>query len=246
MNRTTRSLALTESGSIYYQQAHNILDQITELEAAVTRRQKRVHGLLRVSAPLTYGEMFVAPRLPELLAQYPDLNLDLTLSDRYVSLVDDHFDLAIRVGQLNDSSLVARSLGDVTVKLCASPSYLQQFGTPETLDDLTKHRLICDSNASNADSWIFSGSAGDRYRVAVASRIRINSARAVREMLLRGEGIARCPSFAVDDCLQRGSLIQLFPEYDLGTSTIHALYLCNRHVPEKVRAFIQFMEQNVK
>ena len=245
LNRTTRSLSLTESGKHYYQRAGNILEQLIELEADVASRQKRVHGLLRVSAPLTYGEMFVAPRLPDLLTEYPDLHVDLALSDRYVSLVDDHFDLAIRIGKLNDSSLIARNLGEVTVKLCASPAYLQSHGLPETMEELNDHQLICDSNATDVDSWFATDPAGERQQVAINSRIRINSARAVREMLLRGEGIARCPSFAVDDCLQRGSLVQLLPDYDLGSSTVHALYPSNRHVPEKVRMFIQFIQEAV-
>ena len=245
LHRTTRSLSLTESGELYYRRSSDILGQIQELEANLLERSQQVQGQLRVSVPLTFGEMFVAPYLHGFMEQYPALKLDIVLSDRQVSLLDENFDLAVRIGDISDTRLVARKVGDITVKLCAAPGYLAVNGTPRSYRELAGHRLLIDSNGFREEGWPAVESNGKACTIPVSSRLRINSARAMREMLLRGEGISLCPSFAVDDCLKRGSLVALLPDYDFGGAPIHAVYPDSRYVPERVPAFIRFMERIV-
>ena len=242
INRTTRAIALTDAGRLYYQRSIDILDQIQILEADVAHQKRQVSGTLRVSIPHTFGEMFVAPRLPELMEQHPELKLDIQFTDAHISLVDEHIDLAIRIGKLQDSSLIAQNLGNMFTRLCASPAYLEQYGIPNTPEDLHKHKLIYDSN-NPTGNWHFKNAEGRSWVIKVDSRISMNSAKAVREMLLRGEGIAIGPSFALDDCIEGQSLVSLLPEYCSGQYPISAVYPSARHVSEKVRVFIAFMRK---
>ena len=240
LNRTTRSISATETGELYYERSLSILNQLEMLETDILALQKNVRGHLRVTMPTTFGEMFILPHLQGFLDTYPELSVDILLSDQFISLVDEHRDMAIRIGYLEDSSLIARPLGNMNIRLCASPVYIEQYGIPEHPKDLQQHRLIYDSNLATGN-WHFKDTNGNVYDIPVVSRVKINSARAVREMMLRGEGIGYCPSFAVDDCLQRGSLVQLLPEYTRTRIPLSAIYPQARHISEKARVFSQFV-----
>ncbi len=144
LNRSTRAISMTEAGQVYYQSCMDILNQLNRLETELASMQNTIKGTLRVAAPVTFGEMFIAPRLYEFLEQHPELSIDLRLNDRNVSLIDEHIDVAIRIGEPEDSSVIAKPLGIIGHYLCASPAYLDKYGSPESLSDLKKHRLIFD------------------------------------------------------------------------------------------------------
>ena len=234
------SFSATETGELYYQRSRDILNQLGVLETDIQTLQTSVHGHLRVTMPTTFGEMFILPHLQAFLDTYPELTIDIQFSDQFVSLVDEHRDMAIRIGRLEDSSLMARPLGKMAIRLCASPIYIEQHGIPEHPKDLLKHRLIYDSNLATGN-WHLKGINERVYKVPVNSRIKINSARAVREMMLRGEGIGYCPSFAVDDCLKIGALKQLLPDFSRSLIPVNAVYPHTGIITEKTRMLSQFV-----
>lgn len=239
LHRTTRKLSLTEAGAVLYEQATRIVAEAAEAETLVTQLHAKPRGLLRVNAPIDFGRENLSPILPAFLAHYPDITLDLTLNDRYVDLVDEGFDLAIRIAKLRDSSLVARKIADNRMIICAAPSYLERHGTPATPDDLAGHDCLIYSYASAPNEWILIGPDGKRNKVRVASRFISNNGGAMRTVLLGGAGIVAAPAFMLGADVRAGRLQPILQEYSLGdASGIYIVYPHGRFVPAKVRAFI--------
>jgi DNA-binding transcriptional LysR family regulator len=237
LQRTTRQIALTEVGQGFYERVVGILASIDEAEAWVTRRSSAVRGQLRVSAPTSFGRLHIAPHLRPFLETYPELTVDLELSDAFVDIVAEGFDLAIRIADLADSSLVARRLAPNHRLLCASPAYLAAQGVPETLGDLARHRLL----AHNTDFWRLEGPEGP-VTVRIDSPLKTNSSEVVREAVIAGLGIALRSTWDVGPELRAGSLVRILPAYGgLRNVAVHAVYPSRRHLAQKVRAFIDHL-----
>ncbi len=237
LQRTTRQLALTESGKGFYERVVAILASVDEAEAWVSRRAATARGTLRVSAPTSFGRMHIAPHLVVFLKAYPEITIDLSLSDQFVDIVAEGYDLAIRIADLADSSLVAKRLAPNHRVLCATPGYLEAHGRPETLADLANHRLLL----HNADHWRLEGKSGPAA-VRVESAVRTNSSEVIREAVLAGMGIALRSTWDVGPEIDSGKLVIVLPEWHASSRVaVHAVYPSRRHLAHKVRVFMDFL-----
>lgn len=240
LNRTTRQLSTTEAGQAYYQRCRQVLDDIDELEAAVKDQQAAPKGKLLVAAPTTFGELYLTRAVADYLDEHPDVSVELVLADRYVNIVDEGFDMAVRIGDLEDSSLIARRLAPARIVTCAAPAYLARAGTPEHPNALASHSCVIDTNFRTANNWPFQVS-GRRFSVKVNARFLVNNALSVRETLLAGQGIGLCPTYAVGEDIQAGRLKVVLEPYEVFDYGIYAVYPHNRHLATKVRTFVDFM-----
>ncbi|NQZ09607.1 MAG: LysR family transcriptional regulator [Algicola sp.] len=240
-NRSTRRLSLTEAGKEYYDRAVPLLEEFTALADNVAISQTAVQGRLRVSAPVTFGEMSLSPVIVEFMALYPKIQLDLQLTDRKVDMVADAIDVEIRIGSVDDSTLIARQISTVPLVLCAAPDYLEQHGTPVEAQDLAKHQCIIDSNFRIGEQWPLTSSKKVTETVKVSSRIAVNSPKAVKEIALAGGGIGLIPEFIVEDALFLEDLKQVLPEHTVMSFGLYAIYPHRQYLPRKVRCFIDFL-----
>ena len=245
LNRTTRRLSLTEVGALFYARAQLGLDELAEAEAVVSRLQAAPRGTLKLNVPMSFGVVHIAPVMRDFLTRYPELQLDMRLDDRKLDLVEEGFDVAIRIADLADSSLVAVRLGTCRHVVCASPAYLQTFGEPITPDELRNHNALSFSYQDSPTQWQFTATDGRRMEVPVFGNLRINNSLALREALLAGAGIALTPSFVVGPDLRAGLLRTVLTDYRLREVPIHAVYPQRRHLSPKVKAFIEFMAEHL-
>lgn len=239
LNRTTRRVIATEVGHEYYERSLRILDELGEADRAATDLQATPRGRLRVSAPVTFGTRYVAPAVADYLVAYPDVTVDLVFDDRHLDLLKDGFDIAIRLGDLADSSLIARKLGSAHMVLCASPGYLAKHGSPATPEELGDRNCLTYAHASARSVWQFTAADGRLESIPVSGRLRANNGEALRVLAVEGEGIALLPDFLVSEELQAGRLAPLLPEHRPADRPIQAIYPHSRYVPAKVRAFIE-------
>ncbi len=241
LNRTTRRLSLTEVGQTFYASAQRGLHEIAEAEAAVTRLQAAPRGSLRLNVPMSFGILHLAPALPQFLARFPEIEVDMRLDDRKLDLIDDAFDVAIRVGDLAESSLVARRLCPCPHVVCATPAYLRAHGEPVTPDDLRSHNALTFSYQDAPSQWTFVGRDGSTVAVPVSGSVRMNNSLALREVLLADVGITLTPRFIVEPDLRAGRLKALLTDYRAREPSIYAVYPARRHLSPKVRSFIDFV-----
>jgi DNA-binding transcriptional LysR family regulator len=243
LNRTTRRLSLTEAGAALFEASRGAIERIEEAEAAVAQLQSEPRGRLRVSAPMSFGILHLGPALAEFARRHPRVTLDVRLDDRYVNLVEEGVDVAVRIGSLTDSSLVARKLAITRALVCASPAYLAEHGEPETPEDLASHNCLIYSYLSTANVWRFIAPDGREIPVAVNGTFRINNGIVLGEAAVAGHGILVSPSFYVAELLRSGRLKRILERYRLRELGIHAVYPQRGHVPPKVRAFVDFLAQ---
>jgi DNA-binding transcriptional LysR family regulator len=237
LQRTTRQLSLTEAGQGFYERVISILSSVEEAEAWMASGAATARGVLRVSDPTSFGRLHIAPHLKTFLDQNPLVTVDLVLSDAFVDIVGESFDLAVRIADLQDSSLVARRLAANHRVLCATPAYVAARGEPRTLDELQQHTLI----AHNADQWRLDGPRG-AATVRISGPLRTNSSEVVRETLLAGLGVALRSTWDVGPELKDGRLVRLLPEFSGGKRVaIHGVYPSRRHMEQKVRAILDFL-----
>jgi DNA-binding transcriptional LysR family regulator len=242
INRTTRSLHLTDEGAAYHETCTRVLADIEEADTAVSARRAEPRGVLRVALPASFGNQHVAPLVPKFAERYPDVQLALSLSDRAVNVVEEGFDLAIRIADLADSSLAARKLAPNRRVVCASPAYLRRHGTPRTPEDLAKHNCLATDFAMN---WGYRGPDAKPGSVRVTGRYACDNWEVLREWALAGLGIALKSTWDVRRHLEDGSLVSLFPGYTFATDVaIYAVYPHRRHLPAKTRAFIEFLAES--
>lgn len=234
--RTTRKLRLTEVGEVYYQHARKILDDMQAAERAVMEMEGKPTGKLRITAPVYYGEYFLAPLVNDFLLQYPQLDLELKLTNETVDLVKEGYDLAIRLGTLDSSSLMCRKLARRTQYLCASPTYLAANGTPQTLADLANHRCL----GGSLDHWRFLEN-GKLRNWRVGSAWSCNSGLALKDAALKGLGIVQLPDYYVQAALAQGSLVSLLESHRLPDDGVWVVYPQNRHLSPKVRLLVDFL-----
>ncbi|WP_174235743.1 LysR family transcriptional regulator [Pseudohoeflea suaedae] len=238
LQRTTRQISLTEAGQAYFERIGPLLAGIEDAEHFISRRSDAVRGTLKVSAPTSFGRMHIAPHINDFMRSHPELAINLQLSDTFVDIVGEGFDLSIRIGELTDSSLVGRKLAPVRRILCAAPSYLDQRGMPETLADLADHLCL---PPHNHDTWKLEGPEGPvTYRPD--GPLKTNSSEVIREAVIGGAGIALRSTWDVTAELDAGKLVQVLPAYEGSRNVgIYALYASRQFLPAKIRAFIDFL-----
>ncbi|MCV0427547.1 MAG: LysR family transcriptional regulator [Roseibium sp.] len=239
-NRTTRSVSLTDVGAAYLERCRPIVEQIDELESLVRERQGALAGPIRITAPTGFGSTRLTQALIPFLQQHKGVELDMRLTDNRVAIVEEGFDLAIRIGALRDSTLVARKLSDMPLVLCASPDYLDRHGRPKDPQSLSKQTCLVDNNQPEINVWRFK-SGGDEHIVRLNGTIQTNSPGALAQMAIGGLGITRSPYYAVEAALQAGHLEPVLPDFQTDVFGLYALYPPNRHLTRRVRALIDFL-----
>jgi DNA-binding transcriptional LysR family regulator len=240
-NRTTRQLALTDSGRRYYEQAITLLEQFSTMVDNVTGEQTTPRGLLRVSAPVTFGEMKLAPLLPKFITLYPDLTVEVILTNGTIDMLEEGIDVRLRIGGVDDSNMIARHLTSFPLVLSASPAYIDKFGLPKTPEQLGAHHCIIDSNFRIGKQWPFISPKGKAETINVQSTLAVNSPQAVREIAMADGGIAMTPNFIVEDALCDDRLLSVLPEYTTLEFGLFAIYPHRKYVAKKVRCFIDFV-----
>lgn len=242
LQRTTRSVTPTEAGRAYVERCQRILADLEEADQLVSQLQMVPKGILRISAPMSFGIRHLTPALPPFFHRYPDVQIDLSMSDRVVDLVEEGFDMAVRIGRLADSSLVARRLCGIRMCVCASPAYLDKHGTPHRPEDLAAHECLM-SAALVATGWRLLGADGKVATMPVGGRFHVNNGDANRAMAVAGCGIAYLPTFFVGDDLRAGTLVRLLDEFMPQDAAMHAVYPHGRHLSPKVRAFVDYLAE---
>ncbi|MCA1243637.1 LysR family transcriptional regulator [Stappia stellulata] len=240
LNRTTRQISMTEVGHAFYKEATDILTRIDDLKASVQNTHQAARGTLRVSAPRSMGDDFINPAIMAFLVAEPDISVDLRLEDRFVDLVEEGFDAAIRVTELTDSSLIARKLAPFRATVCASPEAVERFGTPRHPQDLAGLPCIIDNNYRFRNNWQFDVD-GSKMGVAVKGRVEVNSAQAARVAACEGLGFLRTPHIFVHRDIVAGRLVEVLADYQPDGQAIHVVYPHRRHLSGKVRAFVDFL-----
>lgn len=243
LNRTTRRLSLTEAGEQFYQACSSSLGSIEAAVDEVRSLNREPRGRLYVNLPMSFGILHVAPLIPRFMAAFPLVHVELNFDDRKVDMIDPGFDVSIRVGELDDSSLAARRLGDFQHWVVASPAYLQANGTPRTPKDLTDHRIASFRLQTSALEWAFTDQKGNTETVALAGYIVANNSLAIKEIVLGGGAIARMPSFYLDREVEAGTLVRLFPGLSSTAGSMYAVFPRREYMPAKTRAFIDFLVQ---
>ncbi|MBD3640482.1 MAG: LysR family transcriptional regulator [Marinobacter sp.] len=238
--RTTRRVSVTEVGNIYYQHCRQVLDGLEEAERAITNLQSTPTGKLKITAPVTYGENTVAPLVNNFVAKYPDLDVSLHLTNQTLDLVHEGYDLAIRLGKLTDSTMMAKRLASRTQYVCASPDYLSAHGEPHSLSELTHHNCL----QGTLDHWRFQEDGKER-NIKVNGNIGCNSGRALVDAALKGIGIVQLPDYYVLPYIETGQLVSLLDHLREPDEGIWALYPHNRHLSPKVRMLLDYLGQEL-
>ena len=246
LNRTTRRVNPTEIGLAYYDRAARVLSGAQEADAMAASMQGTPQGELRISAPLSFGIRHLGPAVSDFLNAYPEVSARISLDDRFVELVAEGFDLAVRVGALPDSTLIARKLSETALVLIAAPAYLRRAGAPETLDDLAEHQLLHYSNLASGHSWRLRGPNGDERQVRAAGRLTINNGDALLRAACDGLGIALSPAFIAAEALASGRVVEVLPWARPAPLGIWAVYPAGRYTQPKLRAFVDFLAERFR
>lgn len=240
LHRTTRQLSLTTEGQVFHARCRELLSGIDEAEAEISVHSGEATGHLKVNVPVSFGLMHMASLWNEFLALHPKVTLDVTLTDRVVDLVEEGYDLAVRIASLPSSSLVSRQLTSTRLVLCATPSYLKTRGAPKHPADLTRHSIIAYSLLATGDNWEFDGPHG-RVSVKVSPRIRTNNGDTCRVVALQHGGIVLQPTFMAGQDLLAGALVEVLPDHRSAEFGVYAVYPTRKNVSLKVRALIDFL-----
>ena len=240
LQRTTRKIVPTEAGMLYYQRCQSILLDLSEADSSISNMATSLQGNLLISVPRDFGLLYISPNLPKFIELHPNLHVEIEFEDKRVDLVAEGYDLALRIGYMQDSSLVARKISSSPMHFVASPSYLEARGTPFTPDDLEYHQGLLYKSSLNQVHWQ-STKANQIQRYKIQSKVVSNNGMALLEMTKAGLGISNSPSFFVKDALASGELIEILSEYKQKPLDIYVVYPNRRHLPAKVRAFIEFL-----
>ncbi|QFU07079.1 HTH-type transcriptional regulator DmlR [Rhodobacteraceae bacterium THAF1] len=241
LNRTTRRVSPTEIGLAYYDRARRVLNDAGEADSLVTSMQSAPSGLLRISVATDFGVNHLSPILGEFLGEYPEITVNMILNNRYVELISEGFDLAIRIGELEDSTLRARKLTDTTKRMVASPGYFEKFGRPQRIDDLNEHKLLHYSSQANGSVWKLTAPSGEKRQVRTSGWLSVNDGQSLLNAAISGLGIAYLPSFLYADAMKQGLVEEAIPDLPGETQGIYAVYPPGRFTQPKVRAFIDFL-----
>ncbi|MGR3572749.1 LysR family transcriptional regulator [Brevirhabdus sp.] len=241
LNRTTRRVSPTEIGLAYYDRARRVLNDAGEADALVTSMQSAPSGLLRLSVATDFGVNHLSPILGDFLAEYPDIMVNMVLNNRFVELISEGFDMAIRIGELEDSTLRSRKLTETTRRMVGSPAYFERYGRPEKIDDLNAHKLLHYSNQSNGNVWKLTAPSGERRQVRSAGWLTVNDGQSLLNAAISGLGIAYLPSFLYRDALAAGLVEEAIPSLPVEKLGIYAVYPPGRFTQPKVRSFIDYL-----
>ncbi len=239
LNRTTRKLSITDAGLAYYERAHKIIDEVQEAEQMVSNRNATPRGTLRLSAPMSFGTLHLGPAIARFMEQYPEVRIELDLSDRFVDIVGEGYDMAIRIGHLGDSSLIARQIAPAQIVSCASPAYLKQRGTPQTPAELKDHDLLLYGHNRNVE-WTFC-EQGKPLQVPVKGRLRANNGELACAAAIAGLGIVLLPTFIVGNALREKKLVTLLDAWAPLPLTIYAVYPQHRQSSLVVKTLADFL-----
>ncbi|REL29296.1 LysR family transcriptional regulator [Thalassotalea euphylliae] len=240
LHRTTRKVTLSEAGQVYFQQCKHLVEGLEMAELAVTQMQTSPKGLVKVTAPVTYGEQHLAPLLNQFLARYPQVNIDLNLTNQRLDLLEAGIDLAVRLGRLTDSTMIAKRLASRQLYVCASKKYLERHGEPHSLSELAHHQCLVGS----VEHWRFQENAREKS-IRVAGRLKCNSGNALLDAAKQGLGLVQLPDYYIKDALQSGELIEVLHQYRDDKEGIWALYPKNRNLSPKVRLLIDFLAEQI-
>lgn len=241
LNRTTRSISPTEAGKAYFERLRPLLDEYDYLDELVRDVSQTPRGRLRLTAPLSFGVIELAPALNDFALRYPEIELDVSFSDRVTSLVDEGFDMAVRIGRPADSSLVARKLCDVRIVVVGACAYIDRMGEPGAPDELARHDCIIDTNFREPDRWPFRLLTEDALTVPVSGRIRYSNAEACLRAAEAGLGLACVPSFVAGASIRERRVRRLLQNFETTPYVVHALYPHSRHLAAKVRLLVDFL-----
>ena len=243
LNRTTRKVSLTETGRAYYERCTRLLTDLEETERAVSDMHAAPRGELRVNATPSFGILQLAPAIADFTERFPAISVELVLSNRFVDLIEDGFDVAVRVGEVPDSSLIARRLAPCCMVICGAPSYFERHGTPQTPADLTTHNCLTATGTGLAyyRVWHLTAADGTALNISPMGDLRSNSGGVLLVAALAGNGLVCLPTYMVGDALRSGRLVTVLDDYIGPPWTLRALYPYNRHLSAKVRVFVDFL-----
>ncbi|MFB6264361.1 MAG: LysR family transcriptional regulator [Bradymonadaceae bacterium] len=244
LNRTTRQISTTPEGASFVERCAGILEEFERAERALTQRRRDPVGTLKIAAPMSFGIKYLSPVLADFLNEYDGIDAEVHFSDRKVDVVDEGFDVAVRAGRLEDSSLIVRKLRDVDGHVCASPDYLDEHGRPEHPRDLTDHDCLLYSYLSAGERWIFERD-GREEAVPVSGSLTANNGEALTEAARRDVGLILCPEFIVADALERGDLVRLLDDWSIHSGGVWVLYPHRRHLAAKVRVFVDYLQDRL-
>lgn len=240
LNRTTRTSSLTEAGLAFYERSIKIVDDVAELNTLTNASKTTLEGTINLAAPLSFGLSHLAPALDLFLKQHPGLIININFSDRQVDLVEEGMDLAVRIAELKDSSLIARKLSPIRTLLCASPDYLREYGTPTTLDALKQHRLL-HYNLSSLSSWKLIDKQGEQHVIPVSAKIIANNGDFLQDMAIAGHGIIMMPTFITWKAITAGKLVPVLPDYKPPQVNAYAVYPQKRYLSHRTKILIDFL-----
>jgi len=245
MHRTTRRLGLTDSGRALFERAQRLLADLEEAEQAVSQAHGAIRGRLKVALPLSFGLLYLAPLINEFMRLHPELEFELDFNDRQIDLMQEGFDLAIRIAKLPDSSLIARRLAPIRHALCASSDYLARHGTPLRAADLAGHAGLAYSNLANPGLWHYVGPDGQPGSVQVPVKLRANNGDFLCRAAIAGQGVILHPTFYLKDALRTGALLPLLTDHLWPELNAYAVYPSTRHLSRRVRAFVDFLAEKL-
>ncbi len=238
--RTTRRVSLTEEGQVFYQHCRAVLDGLDAAEQAVSNLQSKPQGRIKLTAPVTYGEQQLLPLMNDFMMRYSDIEVTAFLSNQTVDLLEGGYDLAIRIGKLNDSTMMAKKLSSRTNFVCAAPAYIEKHGVPNTLTELGQHNCLL----GTLDYWHFKEQGKER-NIRVTGSVRYNSGYSLADAALKGLGIVQLPDYYVQKYLQSGALISILDSYREPEEAIWALYPYNRYLSPKIRLLVEFLAERL-
>ncbi|OWY39135.1 LysR family transcriptional regulator [Xenophilus sp. AP218F] len=243
MHRTTRRLSLTEAGEMYLSQAGGLLAELDELDARLSQGASSPAGRLRVAAPVSFGMRYLGRIVAGFHQRHPQIEVELSLNDRRVDLVEEGFDVAVRVSNLSDSTLVARRLARIHDLLAASPDYLARHGEPRRPEDLAQHQCLSYALTSQPNLWDYTAPDGSQGKVKVKGPLKANNGDVLTDAAANGMGIVLQPRFLLEEGLRDGRLVAVLPDYNWHSLDVSALYPARRHVPGKVRVFVEYLSE---
>jgi DNA-binding transcriptional LysR family regulator len=240
-HRTTRKMILTDSVQGFYERSSRILADLEEAENAVSQAHQELSGELRVAAPLSFGVMHLGPAITEFQKLHPAIRFDIDFNDRQIDLIQEGFDVGIRIAELEDSSLIARKLASNSIVVCASPDYLDKYGTPTTPEELIDHHCLTYSYLPNPNQWNFIDMLGQVQTIRVKSSMQSNSGNYLRDAAIAGLGVLRQPTFIAYDQIKKKELVPILQDYEIPSVNAYAIYPPTRHLSQRVRTFIDFL-----
>jgi len=240
-HRTTRKLTLTDSGRGFYQRSTRILADLNEAQDAVSQAHQELSGQLRITAPFSFGMLHLGPAIIEFQQLHPKIKFDIDFNDRQLDLIQEGFDLGIRIADLKDSSLIARKLASVSTVVCASPDYLKAHGTPATPEDLNEHQCLTYSYLDIPDQWSFIDLQGQLQTITVPNVMQVNNGDFMRRAAIADLGVLRQPTFIAYESITKGELIPILEDYTIPSINAYAIYPPTRHLSQRVRTFIDFL-----